>query len=352
MATNSAPPAYAESAASVPAYPQLDGGEGGADAAPPSYNPSAPSVPSGPSAPVAITAGTPGSAAPTIQYINPTPQQQPQQVQVQQVQQQQQPQVIYQQQQPVQQQVTYVNQFGQPIAAPTAQPVQIQPTVTYVNQFGQPVAPAVQPQAVQPSTAKPLSQWRNPSQSQRNQRNIAMTAGILAALILFIAMCIGEMASGEYSSINVTCTFYELEISDSSGYYYDNAYTYSSECYFYDSDWWDTSTGYSGIGSHDDWCNTYQAANWFIAMTVFSFIFVLPGLLIVQTCCFIERCCGGHALPKVFYIISCVLGIGAVIVWYSGDTICTDTLELDPAASPIMVIVATVLILIGAITAQ
>eukprot|EP01084_Bolivina_argentea_P144148 252994_1 len=301
--TTNAPRAYADSTASAPpAYPALDGGEGGSEAPPPAFNPSAPSAPYTPP-----SAGSPGAVAPTIQYninnsINVSPQQ-PQQPPVQVVQQQptiqyvqqqppvqvvqQQPKVVYVQQQPVPRTVTYVNQFGQPIAAPTAAPPVQQ--VTYVT--AQP--PTAGQTAMQPvKNNQPVGSWRNPTPSQRNGRAVAMIAGLLAAILLFIAMCIGEMASSDVNGVEYTSTFYQLEATYDA-FDIDYEWNYSTECYDYDS-WDSTTSGYA-----EDWCDTQQAANWFIALTVFSFLFVLPGLLIVQTCCFMERCCCGSALPKV-----------------------------------------------------
>mmetsp|Transcript_19979 Transcript_19979/g.17710 ORF Transcript_19979/g.17710 Transcript_19979/m.17710 type:complete len:350 (-) Transcript_19979:28-1077(-) len=313
-----------------PGYQQMqsEGGEGD-NAPPPAFNPDAVSpndyAQSQNEPPTTSYGAIPSQS---VQYVNS--QQPPQQSYISQPQPQQpiRQQIIQQSQYNPQQPVQYVNQYGQPIQQQQQQqqqqgvsPVVIVPpqqvqqqTIIYAQQAQN------QNQAlIQPVAYKPINDYRNPSDKDRQKRFVAAMGGSLAMILLIIAMSTHKLASGSVDGYNIDCQILYLHTDNYSSDIANNFAYYSDFCWNWDTDvkwinWADTDSG--------DWCDTWRGASYWISCIVFGCLFTCLGTCWVQPVCTMERCCCPVTCPRVMYFFGLLLCILGNVLWTTNDQVC------------------------------
>jgi len=271
--------------------------------------------------------------------------------------------------------IKYVDQFGNPVnppaqaqansgypgaqrTAPVTVQAQPQTNVTYVNQFGQPVNPpatavnagypGAQPQAVTNPHVRNVLQKSSQSQGQvvgsgQRTRATAAIVGFLAALLLFIGMCVDSLAeySGDsdsgswWTSISCSATCGWAGYQADCGGFNEFSYDYDELC----------SGEYTA--SPDEWCATQSAAAFSLVMMLAAFICSVVGVIRINPyCCKCCSCCK----VQVTFSFALLMSLLSIIIWTAGDQVClVDESELTLGGSMICAIIATIFLFIASI---
>ena len=252
--------------------------------------------------------------------------------------------------------IRYVDQFGNPVAAPTAQPA-----VKYVDQFGNPVAAPVGAVSAA-STVRYVDQYGNPvaapvvaarppidyrARSAKQQRIAATVFGCLGLFFIIIGFFTDNLArdhdyTNGYDYI-FTCRFTKFDKECDDDYYYYSSYSCSDEEYNW-SELCDEYTVAFGSGNTPsptsyyyyspttytgdipDFCATQSVTSVYLSFTVFAALFALIGTIFAQTCFKVTPClCKSNPqwhCSRATLLISLLLMFITLIVWFSAEDFC------------------------------